>query len=255
SEDLSTLRPSLVPGLLNIIRWNLNRKNKNLKLFEIGNVFYDENAKVEETTRLTGVLTGNTFVESWKLKSNALDIYDVKGFVGYLLSRNNFNHYGFKPHTCEFTNRKTLSVEIGDESVGFIGELKKEVLEKFDITEPVFLFDFNFSKLFNQTNWNRVYLPIPKYPPIKRDIAITINETIDSEKIAEEIKANGGEFLQNLKLFDVFTGKQVGAQSKSIAFNLTFYSLERTLTEDEVDAQINLILDSLAKKYSARLRS
>ncbi len=255
SEDLSTLRPALIPGLLNVVRWNLNRKNINLKLFEVGKVFHSDKSQVNENIKITAVVTGNAFNDSWKDKANSIDIYDVKGYVECLLRRNRIRKWNLKIHESVFTNQNALSIEINNETVGLIGELKKEILEKFDIEEAVFVFDLNFTSLFNNSNWQQIYSTVPKYPPIKRDIAITIEQTIESEKIAHLIETNGGDFLQKVTLFDVFTGEQIGSKNKSLAFNLTFFSFERTLTEEEVDSQINIILDALARDYSACLRT
>lgn len=254
SEDLSNLRPSLIPGLLNVIRWNINRKNSNLKIFEIGNVFANKNQAGLESTKVAGAITGSSFVESWETKPKEVDFYELKGYVEELLERNFINNWDFINYENPFTDRQTLGVKINDKFIGSLGEIKKQILQEFDLEKSVFVFEFDFSILRENVNWNRVYSPIPKFPAINRDMALVVNNEINAADIAREIEANGGKFLQQVKLFDVYSGKQVGTGFKSLAFNLTFYSMGRTLTEEEVDKQINLILKELSKKYSARLR-
>ncbi|MFQ5823694.1 MAG: phenylalanine--tRNA ligase subunit beta [bacterium] len=255
SEDLSCLRPSLIPGLLEVVRWNINHNNKNLKIFEIGHVFFSNNDNnILESTKVAGALTGFTSEESWAIKPNSVDFYIIKGLVENLLIRNFITNWNFVPSKSRITDSQTLDIKIDQKLIGFFGKLKKEILEKSDINQPVFVFEFDFSMLQKAVNWHRIYSAIPKFPAIKRDIALVVNYAIDAEKIANAIQINGGKFLQNIRLFDVFTGKQIGTGLKSLAFNLTFYSSERTLTEEEVDSQIKIILDALSKKYSARLR-
>jgi phenylalanyl-tRNA synthetase beta chain len=255
SEELCCLRPSLIPGLLNVVQWNINRNIKNLRIFEIGHVFCKkEGSDILETTKVAGALTGLTSEENWSVKPKYIDFYDLKGSIENLLKRNFITNWRLVPNKCSLTEREALGVEIDKKNLGFFGKLRTELLENFEIEQPVFVFELDFSMLHDAINWHRVYSPMPKYPAIKRDIAIVVNDKIDAENIEQQILAHGGKFLQNVRLFDIYTGEQVESDLKSLAFSLTFYSLEGTLTEKEVDSQITEILEALAKKYSARLR-
>lgn len=255
SEDLSTLRTSLLPGLLTAIRWNLNRKNKDLKLFEIGTVFQGKEGKYQETTRVAGVMTGKVVRDSWKNKSLVADVYDVKGVAACLMERLHRRNYKFTAHKSSYTTPKALALEMDGQALGVLGEVHQDVLEKFEIETPVYFFDLDFTALVQKTDFRVIFSPIPKFPPVTRDLAITVKDTLDAEAIAQEIQKNGGAFLQNVELFDVFKGRQIEANHKSIAFNLTFYSLEKTLTENEIDSQMQRILAALENKFSAKLRN
>lgn len=257
SEDLSNLRPSLIAGLLNVIRWNINRKNPNLKVFEIGNVFTgkgNSDSDVLETTKVAGALTGFSSQESWASKPKNVDFYELKGYIENLFKRNFINNWHYITYENSFTDKQSLGIEIDNKFLGYLGDIKKQILDEFNIEQSLFVFELDFSILQENVNRNRVYSSLPKFPAIRRDIAMVVDNKIDSELIATEIQKNGGSSLQNVQLFDLYTGKQVGTGLKSLAFNLTFYSLQRTLTEEEVDKQINLVLDVLSKKFSARLR-
>lgn len=254
SADFSTLRPSLLPGMVSIIRWNINRKNKNLKLFEIGNVFSSDGKKIVETKKVGAVFSGAAFDSNWKQKSIDCDRFDVKGVVEGLLKRNRVSEFVFKPTLSPYCKRTALAIEVKGTSIGILGELKDEVLADFDVEQPVFFFDIDYSGLYENSNCWRLYEPIPKFPPVIRDIAVLVQETVDSEIVANDIRENGGEFLRSLSLFDVFVGQQIAAGFKSLAFSLTFFSPQRTLTEQEIDLQIQKIVESLVNKFSARLR-
>jgi len=135
-----------------------------------------------------------------------------------------------------------------------LGEVKAGVLEQFGIEQPLFAFTFDLEKLA-VGRLERSFSPVPKFPPIKRDLAIVVDEKMQAQFLLDEIKEKGGEFLKNTKVFDIFQGESIGAGKKSLAFNLTFYSLERTLTEEEVESQMKQILEALEAKFSAKLRS
>ena len=139
--------------------------------------------------------------------------------------------------------------------MGFLGEVKSEILEEFGIEQPLFAFNFDLEKLVERLQLELAFSPIPKFPPIKRAMAIVVNERMNAESLLKEIKKKGGEFLKNTNVFDIFQGESIGAGKKSLAFNLTFYSLERTLTEEEIEAQMKQILEALEAKFSAKLRS
>ncbi|TDI88908.1 MAG: phenylalanine--tRNA ligase subunit beta [Caldithrix sp.] len=254
SEDLSNLRPSLIPGLLKTVQWNINRQNSNLKLFEIGSVFRKTGKNIEERTSIAGILTGYSVENAWNIKARNSDIYDLKGYVQELLARMGILNWYFDTHTSDFTNKQSISVKKNNDLLGFLGEVKTVVLEQFGIEQPLFAFNFDLEKLATG-QLQRAFSPVPKFPPIKRDVAIVVDEKMPAQSLLDEIKEKGGEFLKNTKVFDIFQGESIGAEKKSLAFNLTFYSLERTLTEEEVESQMKQILEALEAKFSAKLRS
>ncbi|MFQ5638840.1 MAG: phenylalanine--tRNA ligase subunit beta [bacterium] len=255
SEDLSYLRPSLIPGLLNVVRGNINRRNPDLRLFEIGTVFNKSGDKINEHPRLTAVFTGQAFQNNWKRKSSNVDIYDVKGYVSHLFTRHCRTGWSFQAERSPFTDpERTLGINADGRTVGYIGEIAHEFLDDFDIQQRVYVFDMELENIFTEKRVKQDFLQIPKFPPIIRDLAIVVDEKIDSENLLKEIWNNGGDFLHNVELFDMFTGKQVEKGFKSLAYELTFYSTERTLIDQEVDARITAILAALATQFGARLR-
>ncbi len=257
SEELSVLRTSLLPGLLKTARWNINRKIKNLKLFEIGSVFSKNLKTVSEHVKLCGILTGLKSDVNWRDKGENVDIFDVKGTVEQLFHRNNLENYHFSrigDHPI-LNKSKSLSVSFGGTLAGVFGAIRQPILEEFDIGEEMYYFDIDYKMLIDQIQLKKSFKPIPKFPSISRDIALIIDRKIDTVDIEAEIKKNGGTYLQQIEVFDLYIGDQISKSKKSIAFKLTFLSYERTLTEEEIDKTIHLILSVLSQKYSCTLRS
>ena len=256
SEDLTHLRPSLLPGLLRTVRWNVNRRSPDLKLFEIGAVFDKSPKGVVEHQHLTAVFTGQVAPTTWRERPRAVDIYDVKGYLMSLLDRvfGDADSYRLVPEGTPWSTSVCLSVQRAQERVGFLGQLKKSLLEEFGIHQPVLALDLNLEKL-TATAPKKVFTPIPKFPPVNRDLAVVVGLDVKAEEVLETIKQEGGEYLRQVELFDVYTGPQLQPNEKSLAYDLTFYSLERTLTEEEVDAQIESILGALTRRFGARLRT
>ncbi|MFQ5674698.1 MAG: phenylalanine--tRNA ligase subunit beta, partial [bacterium] len=208
----------------------------------------------EEEIRFAGVVTGSSTENTWKAKARPFDIFDIKGYVGELLARNGVVNYVLESCKNALTTQKTLCVKKDGELLGLFGEITQHILQQFDIDQAVYLFDFDLGKLTANRVMERKFRPIPKYPPSKRDLAVVVGETVKAEELVKEIEKNGGEFLRSVRLFDVFTGESIGEGKKSLAFNLTFFSLDRTLMDGEVESQIERILDALSTRYSAKLR-
>lgn len=258
SEDFTTLRTSLLPGLLNAIAWNINRKNTDVRIFELGRTFRSANgpnASVIEKAKLGGAVTGRVHETSWAVKPQVLNLYHLKGSLEVFLTRNHIRDWRFGPVEINFLTREALAVYLGEECIGYLGRLSRTVTEVFGVEQPVYGFELDFEALLRAAEGERLYQPVPRFPPVLRDLAVIVDSTLDVEKVRAEIEAAGREHLRDVKLFDVYTGEQVASGRKSLAFSLTFYSFERTLTEDEVDAEIENILERLRKAFGAKLRS
>ncbi len=255
SEDLSTLRTSLLPSLLLTLRWNINRHNKDLRVFELGTIHCLDEGVVKEEARLTGLMTGKLAADTWKVKAPGVDFYDLKGAMEQFLQRNHVQEYGFSKSKTAFSTENVLTITAGARKIGDFGEISPDVREAFDVEQPVYFFDFVFENLLASFARTKPFSPIPKFPPVTRDLAIVLNEDVAAAQVIESVRQDGGELLRNVHIFDVFKNAQIGEDKKSLALSLSFYSLERTLTEHEVDKQIEKILKGLQQRFSARLRS
>ncbi len=255
SEDLATLRPSLLPQLLKTLKWNINRQNKNLKLFEHGTTFCSVNGKIQERNCLTGVLTGLAATSSWKAKVDAVDFFDAKGAIEQLLNRNGLAGWRFEKASAKFAGQDMLKIVVDDVEIGCLGEIAGEVAGSAGVEQPVFFFDLELNALLEHRSGRRVFRPISKFPPVGRDLAIVVENRLAANELFETVKKEGGKLLKHVQIFDIFRSEQIGPDKKSIALGLTFHALDRTLTEDEVDGRMSRILAKLGSEHAAQLRS
>ncbi|MDZ7318032.1 MAG: phenylalanine--tRNA ligase subunit beta [candidate division KSB1 bacterium] len=257
SEDLDTLRPSLVPGLLSTVKWNKNRLVNDQKLFEIGNIFYwDQPAQSRhcEQARIGLVLIGQNRFNHWLEKPRGATFYDLKGDVFSFLEKLKFTKCALERSQRAFLDNRSLEIVLNNASIGFVGALSQEILARLDVKNDIFVAELDYEALWQGYEWDRKFQPIPKYPPIKRDLALLIDLEYPVAVVEQAIWEAGANYLKSVQLFDFYRGQQVAAGKKSLAFSLTFYSLDRTLTEREVDADISQILEFLKSRLMAQLR-
>ncbi len=260
SEEMGTLRTSLLIGLLQIAQWNKNRKITDQKLFEVGNIFYYNDPKAvkhAEEKKIALIQTGNVRPNFWQERSRPVTLYDIKGDLLELLSSLKFDNITFRQDdSIDFLDKeKSASVYLGKTKLGVIGLISKKILDLFDIEDEVYVCEIDFHLLLDNYKWEKKAATISKFPAVRRDISVVVDQLIPAEKIETHIWESGGKFLRKVELFDVYRGKQIAADKKSFAFSLTFQSNERTLTEAEVDADFQNIIETLKQKDNASLRA
>jgi len=258
SEELGTLRTSLVPGLLQVAKWNKNRYLKDQKLFEIGNIFYwqdREASAYQEEQKVSLIRTGNASAGNWLEKPRAATFFDLKGDVFSLLSKLKLDGIQIKNANSKFLDERSLRLSVNDKDFGYIGALSAEILKELDFDGDIFIAELDWQVIFQEYNWDRKFQTIPKFPAIKRDLSILIDHQIPVAKIEQVIWQSGGKYLRSVNLFDFYKGKQIAPDQKSLAFSLAFYSLERTLTEKEVDSDVDAIIQQLKLRLNAQLRA
>jgi len=256
SEDLSTLRTSLVPSALLVARWNLNRRNLNFKFFEIGNTFHwlEKNKKHHENVNLVYIGAGNVREGVWLEHDRPFSFHDIKGDVDAALHRLNVSNYSFKNSTVTFLDHRQLDIYVGNKKIGYLGAVDKKILKLFDIKSDVFVAELDFKGLLALKRWEKTYSSIPKFPSIYRDLSFLVNNDVPAQDILDVIWKAGGKYLKSVNLYDLFTGKQIEKNKKSMTFSLVYFTDERTLKEEEVDDSINNIIDSLQKILDIYLR-
>lgn len=262
-EEMSVMRPSMIPSMLKTIAFNARFGTTDLKLFEIGKEFNvpAEGMQtfvpgVKETSILTIAITGNAEPFNWKDKQRAIDFYDIKGI--YEDFEEHFNLSGLKCEqndflSCAFTEN-AMSILRRGENIGKFGEISKQILKKFGITAPVFIFTFNLEALAKVKRRDTHYSPVSPFPSVTRDLGFIVPQTVASEVLISTIKKFGGKYLKNVEVFDVYEGLKIGAGNKNIAFSLEYSSLERTLTDAEVNESINAIVSAVEKQCGGKLR-
>jgi phenylalanyl-tRNA synthetase beta chain len=262
SEDQSIMRTSLIPGLLETMKYNISVQNRNLKLFEIGNVFFNTGQKdslPDEIEMLAGLWTGKREDAVWFSKEIDCDFYDIKGVVEELLGNlgivnSDFTH--MPTASCFYTKPGfTAQVIIKDEPIGLVGELHPKVLTNYDLKQTAFIFEFNFDKLISHMPDTKSVSPIPKFPATSRDITLIVDKDIEANKILQNVMDLNEKLVENLHLFDVFEGDPIPAGRKSISFRIIYRSSSETLEDKRVNNLHKSISDRLLRKIDATLPS
>jgi phenylalanyl-tRNA synthetase beta chain len=257
SESQSIMRTTLIPGLLANIKHNLNMRVSDIQIFEMGRVFHskEQNKQPHEPEYVCGVITGLAGAQLWNDPTRPVDFFDIKGVVETFLYEMGARDYRFSPASnIFFQGDHQAEVISGDEVLGFLGEIHRKVLENHDIEQDIYMFELDFSKLVECTISQIQFQPLPVFPSVYRDMALVVAFDVPSSQIEETIKLAGGELIKTVNLFDVYKGKQIPANMRSLAYSIEYYSTDRTLTDEEVDQIHEKIIAVLDKKFGAELR-
>lgn len=258
SEDQSVMRTTLIPGLLNVARMNVHRQNVNLKLFELGRVFFPKGGRdlPEEVKTLAGLLSGLRDEESWAKAKKESDFFDLKGALETLLDGLGVSGYHFLSDREEpfLHPGKACRVEVNGEVLGVMGEAHPDVQEAFELKQRTFLFELDFEKLVAKAAERHSFKPLARYPAIIRDLALIVEEETSAGELLSTLwEANNG-WIAEIKLFDLYRGDSIPPGKKSLAFRLKFQREDRTLTDGEVNELHQKIVALLAERYGAILR-
>lgn len=262
NEELSTLRPALAVSLLQSLAYNLNRKNKDVWLYEIGSTFWKragqsnpaEKPFVEER-RLGAVAVGAVEWRSWRGAAAKLTVFDVRGMVETLLQKLSLPAPDFKPAASHHILENGWEISLNKEILGWAGQIKTQIARALDVEEPVLAFELGIDSFPALSSWDKTLRPLAKFPAVERDLALVLQAATPAETVTAAIQSAGGPLLEKIELFDLYTGNQVPAGKKSLAYALTFRASDRTLREEEVEEWLGRILAALAEKCGAVLRS
>ena len=252
SQNMSIMRTNLVSGLLNSCIYNLNHGQNDQRLFEIGNTFIQKNKTVQETKTLAGIIKGNVSDDYWNEKSRESSFYDLKGIVLDLLA--NFEvQYSFKPAANKFLHPgMSSSIVFNNKSVGFLGSLHPEYLEKLGLKQDIFIFSLEIPNLINKPITS--YREFSRQPLTSRDLAFLINKEITAETLQQVIESSAGKFFKDIKIFDVYQGKGITDDKKSIALSVSWQSMKNTLLDSDIDTAVEKIVNSVKSKLGGELR-
>ena len=261
NQDMAALRTSIVPGLLEAVARNHNAGNFDLRLFEVGHVFRMDDSPAPklvenflEQEKLCLVITGGSTPVHWSGGRREVDLFDLKGDIEFLLAKFALDKSRFISYsTSKGLTDNTLGIEIQGSYAGYLGTLTKEALREFGLERPVFIAEIEVVRL--RRDATRLFVPLPRYPKVKRDVAFTVDAGIPAEHLEKTIRMSATELLQSVELFDVYEGEQLPGGKKSVAFALEFMSLERTLTDVEIEAAVGRVVAGVEKAHGAALRS
>ncbi|MBE0447813.1 MAG: phenylalanine--tRNA ligase subunit beta [Actinobacteria bacterium] len=257
SEGLSVLRTTLLANLLKVLKYNVNRGQYDVQVFEIGHVFWHEEGKElpDEETMLGIALTGAWRPDEWYEKGRAIDFFDLKGVIDSVMDEINVTNLSVRQFTHPALHPgRSAELLIGDESIGFFGELHPDAQAAFDMPRA-YVAELNFNKLIDKARVEKIFVEIPKYPAISLDIAVLVDESVIHEQLVELIEAEGKPILEQARLFDLYTGKGVPEGKKSMAYSMIFRAPGRTLTDEEALEARERIVNRLSKELGAEIRA
>jgi phenylalanyl-tRNA synthetase beta chain len=257
SKDMNGMRNSMIPSLAQVIQYNRNRKYVNLKIFEINRVFLPRKgtqSQPEEILQLVIAISGKREGDLWFSSRQVNDFFDIKGIIEAIIHKISLDNWQFISYSDQVLGDMGLALQAYSETVGFFGLLSRQIQSQYDIEEDVYIAQLDIQKLLSHIQTHKKYRPIPKFPLVERDLALILDEGTPSDQLSHLIYKKGGRLLKDLEIFDVYQGKQIPAGKKSIAFHLTFQSMERTLTEEEVNDLMDKIYASVNKELGVKLR-
>ncbi|MCS4904022.1 phenylalanine--tRNA ligase subunit beta [Staphylococcus aureus] len=235
SEAHASLRQSLLPHLIEAASYNVARKNKDVKLFEIGNVFFanGEGELPDQVEYLSGILTGDYVVNQWQGKKETVDFYLAKGVVDRVSEKLNLEFSYRRADIDGLHPGRTAEILLENKVVGFIGELHPTLAADNDL-KRTYVFELNFDALMAVSVGYINYQPIPRFPGMSRDIALEVDQNIPAADLLSMIHAHGGNILKDTLVFDVYQGEHLEKGKKSIAIRLNYLDTEETLTDERV---------------------
>lgn len=265
SSDLNVLRQSLLFGGLETIAYNQNRKLTDLRLFEFGKTYhFNENRQsssnaldpYSESLRLSVLLTGMKQAESWMSAQQAFNFFDIKQVVEALIARlrlprNQFSIASFTDNLFE----AGLQYSINDQVIIRLGQLNAQTTKQFDIRKPVYWADIAWEKLLGFVPQKTLtYQPVPKFPAVRRDLALVIDKSITYADIETIARQTAGQLLSSVNLFDIYEGDKIPAGKKSYAISFVLVSSEKTLTDKEIDHTMERLISTFGTQLNATLR-
>src|SRR5690606_30925692 len=255
SAEMSVMRTTLWAGLLPVLQHNVNRQQGRVRLFETGLSFAPASEGLPQQQRMLALaVTGARYPETWTAKAEAVDFYDVKGDVEAILELARVSdiefvagqHPALHPGQC-------AEIRKGGEVIGWVGALHPEIQAKLGIAAPVYLVELQWAAI--ESGELPRFAELSKFPEVRRDLAVVVDRDLPASDLLAAVKKAAGSALRDLTLFDVYQGKGIDPQRKSLAFGLTFQDSSRTLAEDEINASVEAVVNVLKARFAAELRN
>jgi phenylalanyl-tRNA synthetase beta chain len=254
SNDLSVMRQSLLFSGLEAISFNINRKRGDLKLFEFGKSYHGFQDKREEFKHLALFSTGNQSTHNWISSNKKGDFFFMKGSIIALFDRLGISRYKESPTKNDLIS-EGISLGLGKTTLVDFGLVKKQVLKHFDISQDVLFADFNWDAILDVVKRNKIiFKPITKYPEVKRDFALLLDDNITFESIYKLAKQSEKQLLKSVNLFDVYQGKNLPKGKKSYAVSFTLQDENKTLTDKQIDKIMSKLQSNFERQLGAELR-
>lgn len=253
SSEMAVMRTSMWPGLIQAVQYNLNRQHSRVRLFETGLCFKPNNeALPEQTSKIAGAICGDLQAEQWSEKARRVDFFDLKGDVEALLASTGKNcTYEAATHPALHPGQ-SARVFIDGVVAGWIGTLHPEILKQLGLDQTIYVFELDLEMV--KSTILPSFSALSRFPEVRRDLAIVVDETVTVQAIQDCIAEISTDLLQNTQIFDIYTGKGVDLGRKSVALGLILQDFSRTLTDNDVETEVEKVVSTLKQKFAATLR-
>ncbi|MDY6950259.1 MAG: phenylalanine--tRNA ligase subunit beta [Thermodesulfobacteriota bacterium] len=264
TEDQTVMRTSLLPGLLATMHLNSTQRNDDLRIFEVGKIFFSPSGAEgdqlpKEVQMVSGLWSGARCETTWHAKGEKVDFYDIKGAVESLCATMQVQALRFAvPENGDFPHLRlgrVAEVYAGNERLGVVGELNREVLDRFDLKQTAYCFDLNLDKLVHCATEEKRAMPLSKFPSTTRDLALIVDDGVEAQSVLDFVDTLGEDLIGRGEVFDVYKGGRIAEGKRSVAFRFTYRSFERSLTDTEVNSIHEEIARKVLKAFHAELPS
>jgi phenylalanyl-tRNA synthetase beta chain len=253
SSDMAVMRTGLWSSLISCALFNLNRQQSRIRIFETGLCFYDREGHVIQEPRVAGLVTGSVYPEQWGLENRPVDFFDMKNDVEALLQLTGKQARFEAAEHPALHPGQSAAISLDGKKIGYLGQLHPQIQQTLEIDAPVYLFALNWNLLKSKTLTH--YQMPSKYPSVRRDIAIIVEENVPIQQIRDTIATSAGELLKQLQLFDIYQGEGIDSGKKSVALGLIFQLDSRTLVDKEIDDAVQKVIQQLEHAFNAILRA
>ncbi len=257
SADQAVLRTTTLPGLLRAVAHNRNRGVADVHLYEIGSVWFTADGRKlpKERTVIAGVLAGSWKRPEWNDAPPVLDLFDAKGVLESVIEDLGIARFKLRATDLPWLQPgRSAEVLVGGDVIGWLGEAHPSVLDAYECAGPVAVFEVQLKPLLKAARDVRPFTDLPRYPGVKMDVALVVDEGVSAERAEQTIRSAGGKLLESARLFDVYRGEGVPAGLKSLAYSLVYRDPERTLTSDEVEQAHEKLVRKVTGALGGRLR-
>lgn len=253
SIEQSILRTSLLPGLLQAVKFNFDHQNYNLSGFEIGNIHFRQGDRYQEPSVLGIILTGEGRPQHWDRKPEPVDFYDLKGKIENLMGELGIQNLTFQKtkHTF-FHSGRQASISVGAVNVGTLGEVHPSIMRRLDVTQRIYFAEIDLHQLLQLRPTDQQYKDIPVYPCSERDLTLTLEDEIPVEDVFQAIQKCSLKYLEKASLKDVYKSDKIGKENKNVTFRFVYRDNKKTIAQEAVDAEHARIVSELNSRFSRR---
>lgn len=248
SIEQSILRTSMLPGLLQMVKFNWDHQNPDISGFEVGRIHFKKGDQFKEQTTAAVILSGKNKPHSWDKKPYEVDFFDLKGIVENLLQQLGISNYVFKENNLHtFHSGRQASIYVGDLEVGSIGEVHPSIIRRLDVPQRIYFAELNLHDLYTVRKSDQRMQEIPVFPCSERDWTITLKEEAPIEKVFQAIRAIRSNLLEDVTLIDIYRSDKLGAGLKNVTLRFVYRDKKKTIAQEAVDTEHARIMEETVK--------